>query len=193
MAVGRGRDAAQRVDLSNLSEIDRMANTIVSCDRIVLAHGELADERFAERSEEQIVNSIKVNLLSFVRIAEIALAGNPGVRIAAIGSESGLKGSFDIAYALAKAALHRYVEERRILSPQQQLVCVAPSLISDAGMTLRRDDQDNVFALPWSRTPKGADSPPARSPRWCTSCSSSTKGYTSNVVIDMNGGKFARM
>ena len=192
MAVGRGRDAAQRVDLSNLSEIDRMANTIVSCDRIVLAHGELADERFAERSEEQIVNSIKVNLLSFVRIAEIALAGNPGVRIAAIGSESGLKGSFDIAYALAKAALHRYVEERRILPPQQQLVCVAPSLISDAGMTLRRDDQDNV-SRSVEQNPKGRGLTAGEVAEMVYFLLFVDEGYTSNVVIDMNGGKFARM
>ena len=62
-----------------------------------------------------------------------------------MGSESGLKGSFDLVYALTKSSIHKYVEERKILKKKQQLICLAPSTIMDAGITLRRHDHYNVL------------------------------------------------
>ena len=179
-------------DLSDLTEIDRRADTILNADRIVLAHGTIATERFRTRSEDDIVNSLKTNLLSYVRIIEIALEGNAQVRIAVLGSESGHKGSFDIPYALSKAALHKYVEERRIPHPAQQLVCVAPSTISDSRMTLARHDQEQVQQT-MQTNPKERGVTSREVARMLHFLLFEDQGYTSNTVIPMNGGKFARM
>lgn len=179
-------------DLSSLDEIDKHADDILAADRIVLCHGTLATERFRTRSTEDVNDSLTINLLSFVRIAEIALEGNPQARICVVGSESGLKGSYDICYALAKAALHKYVEERQILHPGQQLVCVAPSTIADAGMTMRRHDQDRVQTV-MASTPKGRGLTSREVAKMLHFLLFEDEGYTSNTVIAMNGGKFARM
>lgn len=179
-------------DLSDLNEIDRRAEQILAADRIVLAHGTIATERFRSRSEHDILHSMKTNLLSFIRIAEIALEGNPRARIVAIGSESGHKGSFDIPYALSKAALHKYVEERQILHPNQQLLCVAPSTIADSRMTEARHDQDRVQQVLESH-PKQRGLTCEEVARMVHLLLFKDQGYTSNTVIHMNGGKFARM
>ena len=92
-----------------MQEIDTNADIIQSCDRIVLAHGIIGTNRYLENDEQTILHSMKINLLSQIRIIEIAIQNNDKVRIAVIGSESGIKGSYDISYALSKAALIQYL------------------------------------------------------------------------------------
>lgn len=180
-----------RSDLSDLDGINDLADLVRSCDRLVLAHGVVTPAEYKQMSEKDILYSMKVNLLSVVRIVEIAL-GNPVVRIVVLGSESGVKGSHDIVYALAKAALHKYVEERRILAPGQQLVCVAPSTILDSRMTQRRRDQENV-ARSVAANPKRRGLASVEVAQMIHHLLFADQGYTSNTVIHMNGGKFARM
>ena len=48
-----------------------------------------------------------------------------------------------MVYGLSKASINKYVEERQILK-RQQLICIAPSTIIDANMTLKRKDKHNV-------------------------------------------------
>ena len=107
-----------------------------------------------------------------------------------IGSESGFAWGFDGAYAGAKAALHCYVENKP-LRPKQQLVCIAPGIIEDAGMTERRMDKENLEK-------RRKDHPKHR---FLTSDEVAKlahfllyvdQGYISNVVIRMNGGDHAR-
>lgn len=179
-------------DLSDLAEVDKRRNEIARADRIVLCHGTLASERFSTRTETDLLDSLKVNLLSVVRVAEIALEQNPLARIAVLGSESGLKGSYDIAYALSKAALHAYVTERQIVHPQQQLVAIAPSTISDTGMTLRRSDQDRAKQI-MQTNPKGRGVTSREVAELLYFLLFEDEGYITNTVVHMNGGKFARM
>ena len=46
-----------------------------------------------------------------------------------------------------KTAVHKYVEERKIKFPKQQLVCIAPSTIIDTKMTLKRNDKNVIKQL----------------------------------------------
>jgi NAD(P)-dependent dehydrogenase (short-subunit alcohol dehydrogenase family) len=192
--IGSGKDDNYKhnIDLSNMDQIDKNKDLIKSCDKIVLAHGILGTERFLNYNEKTILHLIKVNLLSFIRIIEIAIKYNSNVRIAVIGSESGIKGSFDISYSLSKAALHKYIEERKILFPTQQLICIAPSMIVDSGMTLNREDQDNVKKSTLSN-PKERGLFSNEIAQMIYHLLFIDKGYTTNTVININGGKFARM
>jgi NAD(P)-dependent dehydrogenase (short-subunit alcohol dehydrogenase family) len=177
-------------DMSDIDGIDNLTDLVLSCDRIVLAHGCISPKPYKEMTEKEILYSMKVNLLSIVKIIEIALA-NPQVRIAVVGSESGLKSSRAVVYGLAKAALHKYIEEKKIKYPDQQLVCVAPSLIGDTGMTIRRHDQDKVQEV-IANHPKKRALLAKEVSQMIYYLLFTDLGYTSNVVIHMNGGKFAR-
>ena len=72
------------------------------------------------------------------------MQNNKKVKIFFIGSESGVKGSYDIIYGLMKSAIHKYVEERKLSYPKQKLFCLAPSTIIDSNFTKLRKDQKNV-------------------------------------------------
>lgn len=174
-------------DLSDLDNIP--VDLIRSCDYFVLAHGVLSSCQYKQMKEEEIVKSLKINLLSTIKIIEIALE-NPKARIVAIGSESGLKGSWDVCYGLAKSALHKYIEEKRIIHPDQQLVCVAPSLIEDSGMTNRRVDKNNVDKA-IKNNPKGRGLKAKEVANVVYNLLFRDE-YINNTVIHMNGGKYAR-
>ena len=79
--------------------------------------------------------------MSVIKICEIALEKNKNVKIIVLGSESGIKGSYDIVYGLMKTSLHKYVEERRINYPKQQLICISPSTIIDSRLRFKRKDK----------------------------------------------------
>ena len=44
-----------------------------------------------------------------------------------------------------KSAIHKYVEERKLLYPKQKIFCIAPSTVIDSKFTKLRKDQKNVF------------------------------------------------
>lgn len=117
---------------------------VPQAERFVLAAGVLYGKPVAEQSVYEIATGLAVNLISPMRLCEQILSANDHARICVIGSESGFNGSYDEVYATAKAGLHNYVQTRKVL-PTQQLVCVAPPIISDAGMTIRRDDYPEIL------------------------------------------------
>ena len=118
---------------------------IPDAERFVLAAGVLYGKRVADQSVYDIATGLAINLISPMRLCEEILAKNDRARICVIGSESGFSGSFDDVYAAAKAGLHGYVLSRKVL-PTQQLVAVAPPIISDAGMTMRRPDYPAILS-----------------------------------------------
>lgn len=123
--LGRGPGCAHVVDLGSLEQVDALPAEVFAADRLLVCHGVLQAKQFLVQRPSEIVHSLTVNLLSTVRLLERALSVNPEVRAVVMGSESGVKGSFDGTYALAKAGLHAYVRWRE-LAPGQQLVCIAP-------------------------------------------------------------------
>jgi hypothetical protein len=165
---------------------------IINSDKILLLQSTISSKDFLKRHHQDIVDQFTINFLSVVKICEIALNNNKNVRIIILGSESGVKGSFDIIYGLMKSAIHKYVEERRIKFPKQQLVCVAPSTIIDANMTLNRKDKHNVKSS-ILKNPKKRGLKSSEIANLLYDIFYKHTDYISNTVIRVDGGKFARM
>lgn len=115
------------------------------CERFVLAAGVLYPNQVHELSASAIIDAISVNLVNVMRLCEAILRRVRAARIVVIGSLSGREGSFDQLYAAAKAGVHLYVQTR-LVQPPQLLACVAPTIIADAGMTMRRADYPAVLS-----------------------------------------------
>lgn len=185
---------AQELDaMCHVVPVERGEQMPISGERYLFCAGLIRQKRIAEQSEAEIAETMNVNAISVIRECDRLLAVNPRARICVIGSESAFKGSFDGAYAAAKAALHRYVETKRLQSPDQQLVCVAPTCIVNTGMNRQRN-ADGVAALEARRIthPKQRWLQPIEVARMVHFLLCIDHGYTTNVVIRMNGGEHAR-
>jgi|SRR6185503_9143255 len=155
--------------------------------RFVLCAGLIRPLRITSQTEAEAAETMEVNCFQPIRLCEHILERFGDARICVIGSESGFVWSFDGAYAAAKAALHRYVETKR-LSPDQQLVCLAPSVIGDGAMTLARQDVENLE--------ERRKVNPKRRFLTCMEVAKMVRhllyvdeGYTTGVVVRMNGGE----
>lgn len=164
----------------------RLSSDASECDRFLVCTGLLVGLPLRAMLPDRIAETFARNFSDVAEWCDAVLATNPRARIVVIGSESGFSGGYDMAYAGAKAALHLYVETKK-LSPNQQLVAIAPGIIEDAGMTLRRIDHDTLV-LKKAAHPMG---------RFCTSREVASLaewllgpdgGYVSGTVIRMNGG-----
>lgn len=156
------------------------------CDRFLVCSGLLVGQSIRTISPANCSSTFAVNFAEVAAWCDSLLELIPHARICLVGSESGYAGSFDMAYAGAKAALHLYVETKR-LQPDQQLVAISPGIISDAGMTTRRTDTDNL-AKRQTAHPKGR----FVTSREVASLASWLLGpdgeYVSGTVVRMNGG-----
>ena len=179
-------------DLSKNKFNRKQVNLIKKSDKIVILHSKLSSKPHLKKSLKDITNQICLNLTSIIRICEIALNSNPQARIIILGSESGLKGSFDIIYALTKSSIHKYVEERKIKYKNQQLLCLAPSTISDGKMTLKRKDKKNVKKS-ININPKKRGIKSKEISIFIYKLLFEITDYVSNTTIHINGGKFSRM
>ena len=186
------KPTSKQLDLSNLSNLDKIKKEIISSDVIILLHSIINSRSYLKRSDKDKIKQIKVNLLSILEISEIALNFNKKARIFIMGSESGVKGSFDILYGLTKASLHKYIEERKIIYKNQQLVGIAPSTIIDGKITVQRKDKWNVKKS-LSLNPKKRGIYSEEISRLIYSLIFHNTDYITNTIIHVNGGKFSRM
>ena len=161
-------------------------NGVVGASRFVLCAGRMTPSRLASQTGENIAETMEVNCFQPIRLCEYVLQHVDNARICVIGSESAYTWSFDDAYAASKAALHRYVETKK-LGPNQQLICVAPSIISDTGMTERRTDLENLERRRQEH-PKKRFLKAAEVARLIHFLLYVDEGYLSGQVIRMNGG-----
>lgn len=115
-------------------------NLPLDCDEYLLCAGVLHGEQINDLSDEQLAETLRVNFTDVARFCDKLFAVNDHARVCVIGSYSGITGSYDMAYAGAKAALHLYVETKRLRTANQHLVAIAPTIIEDSGMTQRRTD-----------------------------------------------------
>ena len=168
--------------------VRRFENIPLDCGRYLFCAGLLHGRSTYDHNDASLCASFGVNLFTTVKDCEEILNLNERARICVIGSESGISGSYDGAYAMAKAALHHYIETRRLQAPAQQLVCIAPSIISDAGMTLRRKDTIALRAREFTH-PKGRFLKAAEVASLIHHVLYVDQGYLSNVTIRMNGGE----
>jgi NAD(P)-dependent dehydrogenase (short-subunit alcohol dehydrogenase family) len=125
---------------------DRLIEMPDDLDRYLICTGFLSGKHVSCISNEEAETTFRRNFLEPARFCERVFLRNPQARICLIGSESGFRGSFDMAYAGAKAALHLYVETRQLAHPEQQLVCLSPTIIADSRMTEARSDHQAVEA-----------------------------------------------
>lgn len=112
--------------------------------RFILAAGVLHQKQILDQSHTEIQSSIAINLVNAVRLIETIFLRVPNARVCVIGSQSGISGSFDMTYALSKAALQKFMRWKQI-TRTQTLVCIAPPIIADSGMTRRRNDYPGVL------------------------------------------------
>ena len=111
-------------------------------DKYLICHGVLYGKSALGMENHEIIETMAVNYASIVKFLDTLFELNPYAKVCVLGSESGIKGSYDSVYAGSKAALHLYVETKQLSHEGQHLVCVAPTIIEDSGMTKRRTDLD---------------------------------------------------
>lgn len=154
--------------------------------------GNLTPKRFNDQSLQEINKSLAINTLIPIKLIEKVNNSNCEFRMLYVSSESAKKGSYDGTYFIGKASVEAYIRELRLKNTKSSLVAIAPSTILDAGMTERREDQENVKQLihnhPKKRLLLSQDVADA-----CYWILQDASDYISNTVIEMNGGKFTRM
>lgn len=191
ITIGRNSDDTIYLNI-DFNTADKINNIPLDCERYIITLGYLIPKKITEQTNEESLNSMAINLLFPVRLIEKILEVNKKARIVILGSESGFKGSFDTSYFIAKAGLSSYIREKHIKYPKQQLVMVAPSVILDTKMTQERDDLELVIQrakdLPKQRYLMSKEVAEA-----IYFLLYVDKGYINNEIININGGKFARM
>lgn len=125
---------------------DRLVEQLPGLERYFICTGYLAGKNLSEITREEADLTWRRNFVDVARFCDLAFAANPRVRICVMGSLSGIRGSYDLAYAGAKAALHLYVQTKRLEHPGQQLVALAPGIVMDTNMTQSRKDLPAVMA-----------------------------------------------
>lgn len=163
----------------------------LNCVRYLFCQGLLRNKRSEDQTKEEAAEGFFVNFDWIANQCDRIIAANDHARICVLGSESAFTGSFDGVYAGAKRELHHYVENTKLRTPQQQLVCVAPSIIADAGMTLRRTDADNLRKRQ-SEHPKQRFLNADEVAVLIHHLLYLDRGYLSGITIRMNGGAHAR-
>lgn len=138
-----GRRTTIVKELEAYEPIERIEADLPLTNKFVLAAGVLVGKPIADMSTLEAYDTVYVNLISTMRLCEHILQ-IPNARICVIGSFSGIKGSYDELYGASKAGIHHYIKTRKVLDTQQ-LIGVAPTIISDSGMTERRGDYPEVL------------------------------------------------
>ncbi len=163
-----------------------MGGSIPRAPRYLFCQGLLRPKRSYEQTFAELEESYTVNCASIVWACTKILADNPVARICIIGSESAYRGSFDGAYAAAKADLHAFIE-RAPVRGEQQIVGISPSIIHDAGMTLRREDTENLVRRQ-AEHPKGRFLASKEVAELAYFCLYGASDYLTNHVIRLHGG-----
>ena len=188
---GRGK-ADVHFDAEDISDtaIKNLFN--VNYDAYIFNIGFIQNKRILEQTKSQIIKSFCINALFTIKSSEYILQYNSVARIFIIGSESGKKGSFDTSYFLAKSMLRAYTTERRLSSPEQQLLLISPSTISDGKMTSNRTDYNNLTMYK-KQHPKQRFLDSIEVSKIVSDIIINESTYLCNTEIELNGGKFARM
>lgn len=159
-----------------------------TAQRHLFCQGVLYSMPMGAQSPEAIAASFMANAVKTVTECDCIIASNDEARICVIGSESAFTWSHDGTYAASKAAVHRYVETKKLRTPRQQLVCIAPGIIDDAMMTIRRNDLDRLEAR-MKAHPKERFLTCSEVARWVHFCLYVDAGFMTNQVLRLNGGE----
>lgn len=166
----------------------RLPEPPLAADRYLILVGYLAGQAIGHMSVEQRSRTWEANFALQAETIDLILEKHTTARICVIGSDSGFTGSFDMAYAGAKAAMHLYIETKHLWAPGQQLVGIAPSIIMDSGMTQRRRSLDGLTAR-LEKHPKERFLSAAEVAKLAHFLLYEDQGYISGTVIRMHGGE----
>lgn len=193
MIYVRGADSEVAKALSSIypiEQVPRGSHMPKAGRRYLFCVGKIVQRPVEMQSPHEICDTFWVNTGQVLQDCEVLLNENPDARICIVGSDSGFKGSFDMAYAASKAGLHKYIETRALKCPHQQLVGLAPSCIVGTNMNKSRNaDGKRAFDERLAAHPKKrflTTLEVARAIHWLLCVDS---GYITNVVIRMNGGE----
>lgn len=146
-------------ELSEYDDVTRITTEDIGSDEIdwyVLASGVIQPKTWLDQSLDELQETFRVNVIDTITVCEKILANKSNARICIIGSASGFRSSFDMAYAVSKAAIHSYVKMKH-LGPCQKLFAVAPWIIKDSNMAKRRHDYDRIKDGPYITSDKVAE------------------------------------
>lgn len=195
---GAGSAIAQALaTLTPIESVPRPSRAVyampVDAERYLFCAGLQIQKRIGEQEEDEVEELFWVNAGDVIRECDRLIEENPRARICVIGSEAAYTWGFNGTYAAAKAALHRYVETKRLKHPGQQLVCVAPTMIVGTGMNRQRN-ADGVAAAERRRLahPKQRWLQPIEVARLVHFLLVVDEGYVTNCVVRMNGGEHCR-
>lgn len=191
----RGADSAIAQAVAELEAIRPVERGAIPADseKHLFCVGRILQRRIAQQTELEVETTFRVNCGQVIADCDWLLGINDRARICIVGSEAAFTGSFDGAYSAAKAALHHYVETKRLNHPGQQLVCVAPSIVLDTNMTNARNAEGRAaMELRRIRHPKGRWLQPIDVARVIHFLLSEGNDYITNTVIRMNGGEHCR-
>lgn len=175
-------------EIMPIQAVHRTEHIPLNAERYLFCQGILRSKSGAEQTVEEKAESWRANYSITVRDCNLLIERNDRARICIIGSESAWRGSYDGTYADSKKAIHEYVVSKRLRTPAQQLVCIAPGVVGDAGMCTRRSDMDRLLARRL-RHPKQRFLQAVEVARLIHYVLCVDKGYLSGVVIRMNGGE----
>jgi hypothetical protein len=82
----------------------RLGAEAAGCDRFLICSGLLVGSAISAQMPDRIAASYMVNFADVAAWCDSIFATEPSARVCVIGSESGYSGSYDMAYAGAKAA-----------------------------------------------------------------------------------------
>jgi hypothetical protein len=167
-------------------EIDSSKNNI-----ILYTWGKLYPNKLINQNFDQKIEGYLFNFLIPVSLIELFNSTKVKFNFIYISSESAKKGSYDGNYAAQKAATEMYIRECQLSHKGSIVIGLAPSMLIDAGMTTRRQDKNNVLLAEQSH-PKGR----LLSTEELVSVVEFFlfhNTYITNTIIEINGGKFARM
>ena len=75
-------------NMKNISFDDKKIKIIKEVDKILLLQSIISSKDFLKRRQSDLINQININLISIIKICEIALRFNKKVKIIILGSES---------------------------------------------------------------------------------------------------------
>lgn len=116
----------------------------LQASRYLFCQGYLAGKSPEEISAEEFRKTMDVNYVMIANAITTIIGSNPFAKICVITSYSGYKGSYDTAYASSKRLMNDFIDNVKLSSRHQQVVGIAPWIVQDAGMTVRREDKKTL-------------------------------------------------
>ena len=135
------------VDFNNLESLQKSIKLIenMKVKYMFLNHGILIGKSSTEYSFEELINTVNVNVTSYVAILS-ALGKNliDGGSTILMSSVSAKNGSYDDVYSASKGFIESYMKSFVYKIGTHRLNCVAPGITLNTRMTNVRNDLDNI-------------------------------------------------